>query len=163
MDIRRQSLAFLSEHFGKAGSYYYGVARGQDDRPVEGDRVRRSIGAETTFERDIGRWDEVVPVVESLAAKVWTACDCGGHSGRTVTVKIKYADFHQITRSQSSVVPIGSQRALEEIGLELLRTHFPPSLGVRLLGLTISNLETAEPRSPAQLALFLEPTVLGAS
>ena len=157
MDIRRQSLAFLSEHFGKAGSYYYGVARGQEDRPVEGDRVRKSIGAETTFERDIERWEEVVPVVESLAAKVWAACDRGGHSGRTVTVKIKYADFHQITRSQSSVVPIGSQRDPENIGLELLKAHFPPPLGVRLLGVTISNLETEEPKNLAQLALVLEP------
>ena len=80
-----------------------------------------------------------------------------------MTVKIKYADFRQITRSRSCVEPIGSQKALEEIGLELLRTHFPPPLGVRLLGVTISNLETSEPRSRAQLALFLEPTVLCAS
>ena len=53
----------------------------------------------------------------------------GGHSGRTVTVKIKYADFRQITRSRSCVEPIGSQKALEEIGLELLKPHFPPPLG----------------------------------
>ncbi len=163
LDLRRQSLAFLSEHFGKAGSHYYGVARGQDDRPVEADRVRKSVGAETTFERDIERREELVPAVESLAAKVWAACDRGGHSGRTVTVKIKYADFHQITRSRSCVTPIGSQRELEEIGLDLLRGHFQPPLGVRLLGVMISNLETAEPRRRAQLALALEPTILGAS
>jgi DNA polymerase-4 len=155
IDLRRQSLAFLSEHFGKAGSYYYGVARGQDDRPVEGDRVRKSIGAETTFERDIECWEQVVPAVQSLAAKVWAACDRGGHSGRTVTVKIKYADFHQITRSRSSVAPIGSRMALADIDLELLRAHFPPALGVRLLGVTISNLETTEPKGRTQLALIL--------
>jgi DNA polymerase IV len=78
-------------------------------------------------------------------------------------VQSKYADFRQITRSRSCVEPIGSQKMLEEIGLELLRPNFPPPLGVRLLGVTISNLETAEPRSRAQLALVLEATVLGAT
>jgi len=160
LDLRHQSLAFLAEHFGKAGSYYYGVARGQDDRPVEADRLRKSVGAETTFDRDIERWEEVVPVVESLAAKVWGACSRGGHAGRTVTVKIKYADFHQITRSRSCIEPIGSQRALQEIGLELLRVHFPPPLGVRLLGVTISGFEGAAAKGPGQLALTLGPSDL---
>ena len=154
LDLRRQTLAFLTEHFGKAGGYYYGVARGQDDRPVDADRVRKSLGAETTFERDITRWEEVVPVIESLAAKVWAACG-GGYSGRTVTVKIKYADFHQITRSRSCLAPIGSRGELETIGLDLLKPHFPAALGVRLLGVTIANPDTAEPKGRAQLALVL--------
>jgi DNA polymerase-4 len=163
LDLRRQSQAFLSEHFGKAASYYYNAARGQDDRPVEADRVRKSLGAETTFERDLHRWDEVVPALQPVFAKIWAACSRGGHSGRTVTVKIKYADFHQITRSRSGVEPIGSQKELEEIGLELLRPHFPPPLGVRLLGVTISNFEAEAPRGPAQLALVLQPTGVDAS
>jgi DNA polymerase IV len=160
LDLRRQSLEFLAEHFGKAGSYYYGVARGQDDRPVEADRVRKSAGAETTFESDVERWDEVIPAMEPIFADVWAACTHGGYSGRTVTVKIKYADFRQITRSRSSPDPIGSRAELEEIGLALLRPHFPPPLGVRLLGVTVSNLETAVPRGRAQLAFVLEPAVL---
>jgi DNA polymerase-4 len=159
-DLRRQSRAFLSESFGKAGSYYYGVARGQDDRPVEADRVRKSVGAETTFERDLRRWEEVVPALEPVFAKVWAACRRGGYAGRTLTMKVKYADFQLKTRSRSCAAPIGSQMELEQIGLELLRPHFPPPLGVRLLGVTISNLETAEPRRRAQLALVLEPAIL---
>ena len=154
LDLRRQSLAFLSGHFGKAGPYYYGVARGQDDRPVQPDRIRKSLGAETTFERDITRWDDVVPIVQSLAAKVWAACG-GGYSGRTVTVKIKYADFRLITRSRSCIAPIGSGSELETISLDLLRPHFPSPLGVRLLGVTIANPDTAEPKARAQLALVL--------
>jgi len=157
LDLRHQSLAFLSEHFGKAGTYYYGVARGRDDRPVEAGRVRKSVGAETTFERDIERWEEVVPAVEALTADVWAVCGRGGHSGRTVTVKIKYAEFHQITRSRSSVEPIGCQKLLTAIALELLRPHFPPDLGVRLLGVTVSNLEGAAPKGSGQLALVLGP------
>jgi len=159
-DLRLQSRALLSEHFGKAGSYYYGIARGKDDRPVEADRVRKSVGAETTFERDLKRWEEVVRALEPVFAKVWAACSRGGYSGRTLTVKVKYANFQLMTRSRSCATPIGSQMELEQIGLELLRPHFPPPLGVRLLGVTISNLETAEPRSRAQLTLVLEPAIL---
>jgi len=163
LDLLAQSRAFLSEHFGKAGSYYYGVARGQDDRPVEADRVRKSVGAETTFERDLQRWEEVVPTLKPVFAKVWAACSRGGHSGRTVTVKIKYANFQQITRSRSCLEPISSQAELEEIALDLLRPHFPPPLGVRLLGVTISNLATAEQESRTQLALMLMPAVVDGS
>ncbi len=163
LDLRRQSRAFLSEHFGKSGGYYYGVARGQDDRPVEANRVRKSVGAETTFARDLKRWEEVVLALEPVFATVWAACSGGGHRGRTVTVKVKYADFQQITRSRSCVAPIGSRVDLEHIGLELLRPHFPSPLGVRLLGVTMSNLEATEPRSRAQLALVLDPAVLDAS
>ena len=163
LDLRHQSQAFLLKHFGKAGSYYYGVARGQDDRPVEADRVRKSVGAETTFEGDLMRWEEVAPALEPVFAKVWAACSRGGYSGRTVTVKIKYADFRQVTRSRSCVTPIRSQTELEGIGVELLRPHFPPPRGVRLLGVTISNLETAEAGGRAQLALVLGSAALDVS
>ena len=72
LDLRRQSRAFLAEHFGKSADYYYGVARGVDDRPVEADRVRKSVGAETTFERDLTQWDEVAPAL----AVVFEGLEC---------------------------------------------------------------------------------------
>ncbi len=105
LDLRAQSLDFLAGHFGKAADYYHGVARGHDERPVEADRVRKSVGAENTFARDLTQWDEVGPVLEPVFAKVWAACGRGGHAGRTVTVKVKYADFRQITRSRSGMHP----------------------------------------------------------
>jgi DNA polymerase-4 len=74
-----------------------------------------------------------------------------------VTVKIKYATFQQITRSRSCGRSIGSQMALEEISLALLRPYFPATPGVRLLGVTLSNLSTTEPRHRMQLALYLAP------
>jgi hypothetical protein len=107
LDLRRQSRAFLAEHFGKAADYYYGVARGEDDRPVESDRIRKSIGAETTCERDLTRWEEAEPVVASLSAKVWSAGTRHGHAGRTVTVKVKYADFGR----SPTAVPASSRSA----------------------------------------------------
>jgi DNA polymerase IV len=158
LDLRQQSRAFLAEHFGKSADYYYGVARGQDDRPVEADRVRKSVGAETTFERDLTHWDQVPPALDGVFTKLWAVCIRGGHAGRTVTVKVKHADFRQITRSRSCIEPIGSQAELERISLDLLRPCFPPPRGVRLLGVTISNLEASDDRSQTQLALLLDRT-----
>ena len=156
LDLRRQSRAFLAEHFGKSSDYYYGVARGVDDRPVEADRVRKSVGAETTFERDLTQWDEVAPALVAVFSKVWSACMRGGHAGRTVTVKVKHADFQQITRRRSFVEPVASQSDLERISLELLRPCFPPPRSVRLLGVTLSSLIAAEEQTRAQLALGLD-------
>jgi DNA polymerase-4 len=155
LDLRACALAFLVQHFGKAGCYYHGIARGEDDRPVEPDRVRKSVGAETTFERDLLHWEEVGPALRPVFAKVWAACDHGGHAARTVTVKVKYADFRLLTRSRSCIDPIGAQAELEQIGIDLLRPLFPPPLGVRLLGVSLSNLGTAEAGGGTQLALRL--------
>ena len=157
MDLRRQSREFLAEHFGKSADYYYGVARGVDDRPVEADRVRKSLGAETTLAQDLTLWEQVGPVIEPLCAKVWAACIKGGHAGRTVVAKVKYADFQQITRSRSGTEPIASAEELERVALEVLRPCFPPPRGVRLLGVTVSGFEWREPRLVPQLALPLEP------
>ena len=153
LDLRAQALAFLTEHFGKAGDYLYGVARGVDDRPVQADRVRKSVGAERTFERDVLRWEEVEPALAPVFAQVWAACSRGGHSGRTVTVKVKYADFQQVMRSRSGAEPVPTQARLEQVSLDLLRPLFPPRLGVRLLGVTLSNLDDEPYRGVSQLAL----------
>jgi DNA polymerase IV len=160
-DLRDQTLSFLSQHFGKAGPYYYGVARGQDDRPVEPDRERKSVGAETTFERDLERWEEAGPALAPLFAKVWQACMRGSYAGRTVTVKVKYANFQQITRSRSNPEPIASQAELERIGLDLLRPCFQPSRRIRLLGVTLSNLDAGQLQQRAQLTLLLDNAGLG--
>ncbi len=91
-------------------------------------------------------------------AKVWAACTRGGYSGRTVTAKVKYADFQRITRSQSALAPLASAAELERIGLDLLRPCFPPPRGIRLLGVTVSNLAAPQAEaSTAQLRLLLDP------
>ncbi len=155
LDLRAQSRAFLTEHFGKAGNFLHDVACGVDDRPVEADRIRKSVGAETTFERDLLRWEEVAPALVPVFAQVWAACTRGGHMGRTVTVKVKYADFQQVTRSRSGAGPVAARAVLEQVSLDLLRPLFPPRLGVRLLGVTLSNLHAGPDQEAAQLALAL--------
>ena len=153
LDLRRQSMAFLQEHFGKSADYLYGVARGIDERPVDAARVRKSVGAETTFERDLLRWEEVAPAMAPLFGKVWAACVRGGHAGRTVTAKVKYADLRLNTRARSLPGPVAGEAELERVGLELLRPVFPPQLGVRLLGVSVSNFSAGD--ESGQMALEL--------
>jgi DNA polymerase-4 len=154
-DLRQQTRAFLTAHFGKAGDYYFAAARGEDDRPVVADRLRKSFGVETTFQRDLLAWHEVEPALAPLVAKLWVAYSRTELVGRTVAVKLKYDDFHQITRSRSPADPIDKQVTIEQISVDLLRPLFPPPRGVRLLGVTLSNLDHAAEPAPRQLALTL--------
>src|SRR5450631_4026616 len=107
LDLRAQTLPFLRQHFGKSGPYYYWIARGIDERPVRADRVRKSVGAENTFSVDLITFETARDALLPLIDKVWRHCESAGTRGRTVTLKIKYADFQQITRSQS---PRGGRR-----------------------------------------------------
>ncbi|HEU5118997.1 MAG TPA: DNA polymerase IV, partial [Isosphaeraceae bacterium] len=143
-DLKGQTLEFLCEHFGRVGPYYYALARGIDERPVCADRVRKSVGAETTFGADLFTVEEARAALEPLIAKVWSYCESSTVRGRTATLKVKYADFLQITRSRSLEGPIESRAALEELVDQLLEPLFPVEKGVRLLGVTLSSL-VAEP------------------
>ena len=100
-DIRAQSIDFLEQYFGKAGTWYHAIARGRDDRRVVPDRPRKSVGAETTFMEDLARPAEIERGVASVLDDVWSWCERTGILGRTVTVKIKYADFRIVTRSRT--------------------------------------------------------------
>jgi DNA polymerase-4 len=152
-DLRRAELGFLSAHFGKAGAVYYRLARAEDDRPVEVARVRKSIGAETTFTQDLRAWEELAAPLAALAAKVAQAAARHRLAGRTATVKVKYADFRQITRARSLPVAIADAETITATGRELLRPLLPPRLGIRLLGVALSHLE--EEGGGRQLALAL--------
>lgn len=155
LDLRRQTQAFLTAHFGKAGNYFYRLARAEDDRPVVADHPRKSLGAETTFARDLLAWEEVAPALEPVFAKLWAAYSRHGLTARTVTVKIKYANFKQITRSQSCVEAITSRALIEQLSLDLLQPHFPPPRGVRLLGVTLSSFDATTIGENRQIALVL--------
>jgi DNA polymerase-4 len=153
-DLRQQTREFLTLRFGKAGDYYYSAARGEDHRPVVADRQRKSLGAETTFTHDLLVWHEVPPALTPLIGRIWAACDASGLLARTVTVKVKYADFQQITRARSVGDGVISQAMLQELGFELLRPLFPPPLGVRLLGITLSHFADPAAEAPRQLTLI---------
>jgi DNA polymerase-4 len=144
-DLRAQTMPFLQQHFGTAGAYYYDLARGIDERPVCADRIRKSIGAETTFSVDLFTLDEARAALKPLIGKVWSCCEQSSIGGRTVTLKAKYADFQRVTRSRTALAPVASRGAGEAIVSALLEPLFPAGKGIRLLGVTLSSLaaETA--------------------
>ena len=154
-DLRGQTAEFLQQQFGKVGRYYFAIARAEDHRPVVADRLRKSVGSENTFAQDLSQFTDLLEGVQPLAAEVWEYCQRAGIGGRTVTLKVKFADFQQITRSRSSVGPVPSLAVLERICRELVEGLFPLEKGVRLLGVTLSNLNTGPLATGRQLTLSL--------
>jgi DNA polymerase-4 len=155
-DLKAQSLEFLQQYFGKSGDYYYAIARGHDDRRVVPNRPRKSVGSETTFMEDLGRPAEIEDGVASVLEDVWSYCERTRIAGRTVTVKIKYADFQIVTRSRTLDEPVTSRETLERTSRELVRSIFPLQKKVRLLGVSLSNLHAREePVVPPQMTLAL--------
>ena len=154
VDLRNQTLAFLQEQFGKAGPWYHAISRGIDDRPVVADRPRKSVGSETTFAQDLSQPADIEAGVRAMLDDVWAYCEKGGIVGRTVTVKIKYADFQIVTRSHTSAAPLADKPTIERICIELVRGIFPLEKHIRLLGVSLSNLNAGESSSSSpQLAL----------
>jgi DNA polymerase IV len=98
----------------------------------------------------------VAPALETVFAKLWAAYSRHGLTGRTVTVKIRYANFEQITRTRSCSEAITSRAIIEQLALDLLQPHFPPSRGVRLLGVTLSNFDPTIVPEDRQIPLALQ-------
>jgi DNA polymerase IV len=154
LDLKSKSLQFLQEHFGKSGPYFYGIARGIDERQVRPDRIRKSVGAEDTFVEDIDDLERATLELKPLAEKVWRYCEAQGISGKTVTVKIKYSDFTQATRSRTTALPVANVAEIIDIASTLLATVYPFKRPVRLLGVTLSSL-TNDPEGSEQPQLDL--------
>jgi len=140
-DLRAKPLSFLRQHFGKSAAWYLGIANGEDDRAVVADRPRKSSGSETTFERDLTEPTEIEAGVQAMADDVWAWCEKAQAFGRTVTVKAKFADFRQVTRSRSFSAAVARHDLLRQASVELVRTLLPTAKGIRLLGVTVSNFE----------------------
>ena len=153
-DLRKKSLAFLQQHFGKSAAWYLGIANGEDHRPVVADRQRKSSGSETTFERDLTVSAEIEAGVEAMVDDVWAWCEKAQAFGRTVTVKVKFADFQQVTRSRSFAMAIARHDLLRQVSVELVRTLLPTAKGVRLLGVTVSNFDPTPTDIDDELPLF---------
>jgi DNA polymerase-4 len=155
-DLRARSMAFLTEHFGSAAGWYHAIARGEDDRPVNPNRERKSSGSETTFDRDLTEPAEIEAGVLRMADDVWAWCERRQAFGRTVTVKIKFQDFRQITRSRSHPGAVASRDMLRRTSLDLVRSIYPPERGIRLVGVTVSNFETGSAEESGQPLLLPE-------
>jgi DNA polymerase IV len=151
VDLRRQTLDFLRERFGKAGNWYFEIARGRDDRPVQPDRERKSSGSETTFPEDLIDPVQIEAGVMAMADDVWAWCEKTNCRGRTVTVKIKWANFQISSRSRSMETAIETRGKLHEVALDLIRTVFPPQKGIRLVGVALSNFPSPTADREAEL------------
>ncbi|MEY2526364.1 MAG: polymerase, partial [Verrucomicrobiota bacterium] len=154
LDMRNQSLEFMQANFGKAGSYYYWISRGVDNREVRADRVRKSVGAENTFFTDLTEFETMVSELQPLIDKVWRHCEDKSARGRTVTLKVKFADFELISRSRTQTDVVGSREELELASSDLLKTIFPTKKAVRLLGVSISGFVDAHHESSGQISLL---------
>jgi DNA polymerase-4 len=153
-DLRAQTLAFLQQHFGKSGHHYYWISRGIDERPVRADRIRKSIGVENTFLVDLTEFSAMCDALQPILDKLWHHCETTGTSGRTVVLKVKYADFRLITRSRSLAQAVAGRAELEQLSLDLLSRLMPVPKGVRLLGVTLSSL-TTDTEAGSQMSLSL--------
>lgn len=152
-DLRARSVAFLQEHFGKAGAWYYAIARGEDDRLVRPDRIRKSSGSETTFAEDLTSAADIEAGVRAMAGDVWAWCEKHQTFGQTVTVKIKYANFQIVTRSRTMQAPVDTREKLDEISISLVRSIYPVTTGIRLLGVSLSKFAAASGTDQLELGL----------
>ena len=157
-DLKRLEEAELVKHFGKVGRFYYNIARGIDERPVQPHRETKSLAAEDTFSYDLTITEEMTRELDKIAQTVCNRLQKYRLKGRTITLKIKYGDFRQITRSRSFAVPVDDLATILTTATELLLATEPENKKIRLLGISISNFDEMRPQPgrsmPGQLELF---------
>ncbi|HRN17623.1 MAG: DNA polymerase IV [Trueperaceae bacterium] len=142
-ELRARPVEELEQHFGKHGRFFHQMANGHDDRPVEPNRERKSIGSETTLERDLERRADLEPILRELCEEVALHLDRHGLVGRTVTVKLRFSDFRTITRSRTLEEPVTDGSALRAAAEGLAFETDRPRLPIRLLGVTVAQLAPA--------------------
>jgi DNA polymerase-4 len=143
-DLRARDRAFLDRNFGKSGGYFYWASRGIDHRPVNPNQERKSLGAETTFNPDLTTRDACLHELRKLIGRVASYAGRREISGRTITLKLRYADFQTVTRSKTLPTPISDAASIEDAITALFDTLMPLRLGVRLLGATLSGLDPGD-------------------
>ena len=144
-DLRNRPEGELIRLFGKSGRYYYQIARAIDHRPVNPNRISKSLGAENTFSENLTKESQMLEELSEIAEQLAGRLERNQRQGKTITLKVKFADFVQITRSKTVSFSISSRRTIEELAHELLLQEKLEGKEVRLLGISISSLDTPEP------------------
>ena len=154
-DLKKMDKERLINIFGKAGNYFYNIAQGIDNRPVETEWIRKSIGKETTFSEDIDDKEQMIEILNQLAVKIENILKRDGREGMTVTLKVKYFDFQSITRRITVSEPIADADIIMKYVSSLLDNTEAGMKKVRLLGISISNFtdESCKVRKCIQLPL----------
>ncbi len=153
-DLKRWTLDELTYHFGKSARYYYQVARGIDNRRVSPTRTRKSIGSENTFSQNLSTRDEMLDALRKLSDGISASLRKRGLMATTLTIKLRYPDFNTVTRSHTLATPFDDMMHMEELIVLLLDRALEPGRSVRLLGVSASNLISANDGTPRQLMLF---------
>jgi DNA polymerase-4 len=149
-DLAAKDIAFLRSHFGSMADYLFRAARGIDLRPVRAHRIRKSVGGERTFSEDIGSGAALRDTLENIIDIVWERIAAAGAKGRTVTLKLKFTDFRVMTRAASLPEYVSDKPEFARVARALLETELPLPQPIRLMGLTLGNLEGAEGDKPAR-------------
>ena len=154
-DLKQWDLLSLIRNFGKAGKFYFDIVRGIDERPVEINSERKSIGTELTYEKDLTTRFEIIAELYKVEKELMERIEHSGTTGRTVTMKVKFSDFRQITRSRTLQNYISNFQTLHEEVTEIRKSLNLEGTKIRLLGVSISNLESDDCKD-RQLFLFDE-------
>ena len=152
-DLKKLTEAELVRYFGKPGKFYYQIVRGIDNRPVRPDRVIKSLGAEDTFAQDLDNPEALQAELDKLSGKVAERLGKRGLKGRTLTLKVKFSDFRQITRNHSFSIPVSDKAIIFEMAIALLSAIPLAEKKIRLLGITLSNFDDNS-KGAGQLSLF---------
>ena len=157
-DLKKLSETELIHHFGKSGKFYFNMVRGIDDRPVQPHRETKSVAAEDTFEYDLETYNEMHKELRNIAERVSNRLARYNLKGRTLTLKIKFSDFKQITRNHSFPFLVADAETIYGAAEMLLSKIELTERKVRLLGISISNFEMLPDKGKSgdsfQLELF---------
>jgi DNA polymerase-4 len=148
LELKSKSLEFLEKHFGKAGNFYFNVVRGVHNSAVKSDRITKSVAAENTFDVNLSSEIFMMDKLEDIAITLEKRLNKHNVAGKTITLKIKYSDFTQQTRSKTVLYFISDKGLILEIVKELLYQERMKD-SVRLLGISLSNLNTGEKKTLA--------------
>ncbi|MGI6223121.1 MAG: DNA polymerase IV [Prevotella sp.] len=147
--LRLVSRKHLVEVFGKAGNIYFDFARGIDERPVVVEHERKSVGCEQTFLEDLTLRGQIIIELYHTVEELVRRIEKSGFEGKTLTLKVKYGDFTQITRSQTSTQTLKTKEQILPLAKQLLQpVEFSPAHPIRLLGLSVSNPSQDEKNGP---------------
>jgi DNA polymerase IV len=143
-DLRERSLAELVQRFGKVGQFYYQIAWGEDARPVVPDRVRKSISVETSYDPDLTDQVAIEQALEQLVVELYDRLERLAAKGQTLTLKVKFADYSQVTRSLTQTEVFSDVESIWVVARRLLAGLALEGKALRLLGLGVGKLVSAE-------------------
>ena len=140
-DLAARDIAWLAANFGNGAEWLFNLARGIDHRAVKSNRPLKSVGAERTFDTDLSDPADIIAAMDHVTAVVWDRLSAKQRHGRTITLKLRTADFRTITRARTLQLAVGDAVMLRDTARALMAAQLPLDQGIRLLGVTVSKFD----------------------